>query len=59
MLIRPTKSNLKYIMELGDGAVATHEQATPDLRTDLSYLDAQLIHLHCLICAAHAIPLLP
>src|SRR5258708_6101838 len=58
MLIRPAKSNLKYIIELGNGAVAAHEQATPDLRTDLSYSDAQLIHLHRLVCVAHALPLL-
>ena len=31
---------------------------TPNLRTHLAYPDAQLIHLHGLICAAHALPLL-
>jgi len=45
-------------MELSNGAVAAYEKATPDLRTDLSYPDTQLIHLHALICAAHALPLL-
>src|SRR5512135_1663117 len=37
MLICPAKSDLKRVMELGNGAVAAHEKATPDLRTDLSY----------------------
>jgi len=58
VLIRPAKSNLKRVMKLGNGAVAAHEKATPDLRTDLSYADPQLIHLRCLICAAHARSLL-
>ena len=53
-LIRPAKSNLKRVMELGNGAVAAHKQATPDLQTGLSYPDAQLIHLYCLVCTAHA-----
>jgi hypothetical protein len=30
-------------MELGNGAVAAHKQATPDLQTDLSYPDAMLM----------------
>jgi len=57
MLICPAKSNLKRVMELGNGAVAAHEQATPDLGTYLPYPDPQLIHLH-LLCAAHALSLL-
>ena len=58
VLVRPAKSDLKCVMKLGNGAVAAHEQATPDLGTDLSYPDAQLIHLRCLICATPALPLL-
>jgi hypothetical protein len=58
MLIRPTEHNLQGVMKLGNRAVAAHEQATPNLGTNLSYPDAQLIHLYCLICAAHAFPLL-
>ena len=58
MLIGPAERNLKSVMKLGYRAVAAHEQATPNLGTDVAYPDAQLIHLHCLICAAHALPLL-
>ena len=46
MLIGPVKSNLKDLMKLGNGAVASHEQTTPDLRTDLSYPNAQLVDLN-------------
>ncbi len=45
-------------MELGNGAVAADQEATPDLGTDPSYPDPQLIHLHHLLYAAHALPLL-
>ncbi len=41
-------------MELSNGAVTSHEQATPDLGTDFSYPDPQLIDLHRLVCIAHA-----
>src|SRR5438270_8078725 len=58
MLIRPAERNLQRVMKLGNRAVATHEQATPNLGTDVAYPDVQLIHLHSLICAAHAPPLL-
>ncbi len=58
MLIRPAERNLQRVMKLGKRAVAAHEQATPNLGTDVPYSNAQLIHLHCLICAAHALPLL-
>src|SRR5258708_1462608 len=58
MLIRPAERNLQDVMKLGNRAVAAHEQATPNLGTNLAYPDAQLIQLHCLICAAHALPLL-
>ncbi|HLQ30535.1 MAG TPA: hypothetical protein VK140_14985 [Ktedonobacteraceae bacterium] len=58
VLISPAKSDLKRVMELGNGAVAAYQKATPDLRTDFSYPDAQLIHLHCLVRTAHALPLL-
>jgi hypothetical protein len=33
------------------------KDVTPNLRTHLAYPDAQLIHLHGLICAAHTLPL--
>src|SRR6266571_9419089 len=58
MVIHPAESNLQDVMKLGNRAVAAHEQATPNLGTNLAYPDAQLIHLHGLICAAHALPLL-
>jgi hypothetical protein len=58
MLIRPAERNLQRVMQLGNGAVAAHEQTTPNLGTDVAYPDTQLIHLHDLICAAHALPLL-
>ena len=58
MLICPAKSNLKRVMKLGNGAVAAHEQTTPNLGTDLPYPDPQLIYLHRLLCAAHACSLL-
>jgi len=58
MLIHPTERNLKSVMKLGNRTVASHEQSTPNLGTDVAYPDAQLIHLHCLICVAHALPLL-
>ena len=58
VFICPAKSNLKYLMELGNGAVAAHQEATPDLGTDFSYPDTQLIHRYRLIYAAHAFPLL-
>jgi hypothetical protein len=56
MVICPAKCDLQGVMKLGNRAVAAHEQATPNLRTNLPYPDAQLIHLHLrwLICAAHA-----
>ncbi len=41
-------------MELGNGAVTSHQQATPDLGADLPYPDPQLIDLHHLVCTAHA-----
>ena len=47
MLIRPAERNLQRVMKLGNRAVAAHEQATPNLGTDVAYPDAQLIHLHC------------
>ena len=31
VLIRPAKGDLKRVMKLGNGAVAAHEKATPDL----------------------------
>ena len=58
VLICPAKSDLKRVRELSNGAVAAYQKATPDLRTDLSYPDAQLMHLYCLAYAAHALPLL-
>lgn len=58
MLIRPAERNLQGVVKPGDGAVAAHEQATPNLGTNVAYPDAQLIHLYCLIRAAHALPLL-
>jgi len=58
VLIRPAKSDLKCIMELGNGAVAAHQQATPDLGTDFADPDTQLIDLRRLFYAAHALPLL-
>src|SRR6266581_4550879 len=58
MLICPAESNLKRVMKLGNGAVAAHEKATPDLGADLPYPDPQLIHLRRLLCAAHALSLL-
>ena len=36
----------------------TGRDVTPNLLTHLAYPDAQVIHLHSLICAAHAFPLL-
>ena len=45
MLIRPAERNLQRVMKLGNRAVAAHEQATPNLGTDVAYPDAQLIHL--------------
>src|SRR6266487_3789650 len=38
--------------------LVTGRDVTPHLRTHLAYPDAQVIHLHSLICAAHALPLL-
>src|SRR6266568_8351820 len=38
--------------------LVTGRDVTPNLRTHLDTPDAQLIHLHGLICAAHALPLL-
>jgi hypothetical protein len=58
VLIHPAESNLQGVMKLGNRAVAAHEQATPNLGTNLPYPNAQLMHLHYLICAAHALPLL-
>src|SRR6266700_6365844 len=55
MLIRPAKRNLQRVMKLGNRAVAAHEQATPNLGTDVAYPDAQLIHLHRVHCAAHTL----
>ena len=55
MLIRPAERNLQRVMKLGNRAIATHEQATPNLGTNLAYPDAQLIHLHSLICVAYAL----
>jgi hypothetical protein len=57
MLICQAKSNLKRVMKLGNGAVAAHEQATPDLGADLPYPDPQLIHLRRLLYAAQALSL--
>src|SRR5690349_14888262 len=58
MVIGPAECHLQSVMKLGDRAVAAHKQATPNLGTDVAYPDTQLIHLYCLICAAHALPLL-
>ena len=53
MVVCPTERNLQGIMQLGNRAVAAHEQATPDLGTDFPYPDAQLIDLNRLVCALH------
>lgn len=53
MLVGPAESYLKRVVELGNRAVTSHEQATPDLGTDFSYPDAQLIDLNCFLCAFH------
>src|ERR1700730_575945 len=58
MVVCPTERYLQDIMKLGYRAVASHQQATPDLGTDLSYPDTQLIHLNCLVCTFHPTPLL-
>lgn len=54
MLIRSAKSDLKCVMKLGNGAIAAHQDAAPDLKTDFSDPNPQLIDLHRLLCAAHA-----
>src|SRR5579872_5291487 len=59
MFISPAKGNLERVMELGNGVVAAHQEATPYLGTDFADPDTQLIDLHRLLCAAHAFPLLP
>lgn len=38
--------------------LVTGRDVTPHLLTHLAYPDAQLVHLHSLICAAHALSLL-
>ncbi len=59
MFIGPAEGNLECVTELSNGAVAAHQEATPDLGTDFSYPDTQLIDLHRLVCTTHALPLLP
>jgi hypothetical protein len=58
VLICPSKGDLKSLVKISDGAIAAHQEMTPDLRTDISYSATQLINLHHLGCATHALPLL-
>lgn len=53
VLIGPAEGYLKRVVELGNRAIASHEQATPDLRTNFAYPDAQLVDLNCLLRAFH------
>ncbi len=53
VLIGPAEGYLKRVVELGNRAVALHEQTTPDLGTHLAYPDAELIDLNCLLCVFH------
>jgi hypothetical protein len=53
MFICPIKRDLQDVMKLGNRAIAAYQQATPDLRADLSYPDTQLIDLNCLLCVFH------
>ena len=39
MVVSPAERYLQSIMKLGNRAVATHQQTTPDLRADLPYPD--------------------
>jgi hypothetical protein len=50
MFIHPAEHDLQGVVKLSYGAIAAYEQATPDLRTDSTYPDAQLINLNCCIC---------
>jgi hypothetical protein len=58
MRIRPAKRNLERVVKIGDRAIAAHQQAAPDHRTDLANphvepvnLDVELFCHHCLILA--------
>jgi hypothetical protein len=56
VFIHPAEYDLQGVMKLSYRAVAPHEQATPDLGTDLPYPDAQLIDLNGLVGTLHFSP---
>src|SRR2546422_2011955 len=39
------ESNLKHVVEFGDGAISTHHTTTPTLRTNIADANASLIEL--------------
>jgi hypothetical protein len=43
VFVAPIKENLKHKVELGQGGVASHQESSPDERTDISQDDTQLI----------------
>jgi hypothetical protein len=40
VLFGPAERDLQYVVELDNGAIASHEQTTPDPRAHLAYPDA-------------------
>ncbi len=44
VLVIPAESHLKGGVQVGDGAVTAHEQASPDQRADGAQDDAQLVN---------------
>ena len=44
MLAAPAKGYLQRSVQLGDGAVATNKQASPDQRADAAKDDTNLVH---------------
>ncbi len=56
VLIRPAECHLQDVMKLGNRAVASYEQATPNLRADFSYPDAQLIDLELPVSVLSILP---
>ncbi|MDM0117752.1 hypothetical protein QTI66_37265 [Variovorax sp. J22R133] len=51
--VLPGERNLKDLVKPGDACIATHQEASPDQRTDAAQHDAQLQHLLARTCPVH------
>src|SRR5262245_18830193 len=53
MGVSPSRDQLHNIMEIGNGAVAADNEASPNHGTNAAYPHAKLIRCFCGTCSAH------